>query len=241
MDVSEDELQSLYTWVDEIPLSRPKRNIARDFSDGVLVAEVVSHFFPKVVELHNYSSANSMQQKLYNWNTLNNKVFRKLGFRLPKEDQMQCANSVAGAIERVLKLLRIHIDQCQARGGLETATPTFSTLAASPPGGSPSGPPSAAAAAPPSPAGALRCELPAASAAMAPILSSYLSGSKAAGKAAAAAAAAEALAEKEQAIAEMREMNEILETKVRKLEQLVKLKDAKIHTLMAKLQAAGLL
>ena len=34
---------------------------------------------------------------------------------------------------------------------------------------------------------------------------------------------------------------QILETKVRKLEQLVKLKDAKIHTLMAKLQAAGLL
>jgi len=82
--------------VDEIPLSRPKRNIARDFSDGgdtsvacgpclhefdqwpcthaptictqtidlttslppfrpaVLFAEVVSHFFPKLVDLHNY-------------------------------------------------------------------------------------------------------------------------------------------------------------------------------------------
>ncbi len=59
MNVSEDELNGLYTWVscrqavcafcplcidgnpefastqvDEIPLSRPKRNIARDFSDG---------------------------------------------------------------------------------------------------------------------------------------------------------------------------------------------------------------
>ena len=34
------ELQRLYAWVDEIPLSRPKRNIARDFADGVLVAEV---------------------------------------------------------------------------------------------------------------------------------------------------------------------------------------------------------
>lgn len=39
MEVSEDELQDLYMWVDDIPLSRPKRNIARDFSDGVLVAE----------------------------------------------------------------------------------------------------------------------------------------------------------------------------------------------------------
>eukprot|EP00798_Chlamydomonas_sp_ICE-L_P011035 gene11035-18638_t len=32
----------------------------------------------------------------------------------------------------------------------------------------------------------------------------------------------------------------ILETKVRKLEQLVRLKDAKIQTLMAKLQASGM-
>lgn len=40
--LSNDDLTRLYTWVDEIKLSRPKRNIARDFSDGVLVAEVRS-------------------------------------------------------------------------------------------------------------------------------------------------------------------------------------------------------
>ena len=40
-------LYMLYAWVDEIPLSRPKRNIARDFSDGVLTAEIVAHYFPK--------------------------------------------------------------------------------------------------------------------------------------------------------------------------------------------------
>lgn len=32
--LTDDQLQQLYTWVDEIPLSRPKRNINRDFSDG---------------------------------------------------------------------------------------------------------------------------------------------------------------------------------------------------------------
>ena len=52
--LAEEELQVLYTWVDGIPLSRPKRNISRDFSDAVLLAEVVHHFFPKMVELHNY-------------------------------------------------------------------------------------------------------------------------------------------------------------------------------------------
>ena len=32
--MDEDELQLVYNWVDEIPLSRAKKNIARDFSDG---------------------------------------------------------------------------------------------------------------------------------------------------------------------------------------------------------------
>lgn len=64
--LSEDELSALYNWVDEIPLSRPKKNITRDFSDGVLVAETVHHFIPKLIEIHNYSQANSSGQKLYN-------------------------------------------------------------------------------------------------------------------------------------------------------------------------------
>jgi hypothetical protein len=38
---------------------------------AVLMAEVVHHYFPKLVELHNYSSANSHKQKMYNWATLN--------------------------------------------------------------------------------------------------------------------------------------------------------------------------
>lgn len=59
--LTEDELNEIYSWVDSIPLSRPKKNIARDFSDGVLVAEVVTHAIPRLVELHNYSAANSVK------------------------------------------------------------------------------------------------------------------------------------------------------------------------------------
>lgn len=32
-DLSEEH-QALYTWIDEIPLSRQKKHVARDFSDG---------------------------------------------------------------------------------------------------------------------------------------------------------------------------------------------------------------
>ena len=33
-DLDEDALEEIYSWIDKIPLSRPKKNIARDFSDG---------------------------------------------------------------------------------------------------------------------------------------------------------------------------------------------------------------
>ena len=72
-DLSEEELQELYAWIDEIPLTRQKKNITRDFSDGVLTAEVVHNFLPKYVDLHNYSPANANQQKIENWRTLNSK------------------------------------------------------------------------------------------------------------------------------------------------------------------------
>lgn len=41
----------------------------------VLVAEIVAHFLPKMVELHNYASASSQAQKLTNWDTLNSECY----------------------------------------------------------------------------------------------------------------------------------------------------------------------
>ena len=72
--MSDENLQEIYTWVDSVHLSRPKRNITRDFSDGVMMAEILHHYFPKDVDIKNYSAANSVRQKLYNWQTLINKV-----------------------------------------------------------------------------------------------------------------------------------------------------------------------
>jgi hypothetical protein len=32
--IGDDYVLQIYTWLDKIPFSRPKRNVARDFSDG---------------------------------------------------------------------------------------------------------------------------------------------------------------------------------------------------------------
>jgi hypothetical protein len=61
------------------------------------------------------SSANGMQQKLYNWNTLNQKVFKRMGFQLSKQECEAIANCKPGAVERVLKLVQNQIMLHQGR------------------------------------------------------------------------------------------------------------------------------
>ncbi|XP_078312961.1 sperm flagellar protein 1-like isoform X8 [Crassostrea virginica] len=116
------ELENLYQWIDRIPLSRPKKNIGKDFSDGVLLAEIVHHYFPKTVELHNYSPAAATKQKMENWYLLNRRVLRKLDLDLSDEVIRALANCKPKVVEKVLMLLRLQIDknlQRQGRSRLE--------------------------------------------------------------------------------------------------------------------------
>ncbi|XP_053429885.1 sperm flagellar protein 1 isoform X3 [Nycticebus coucang] len=113
--VDEEALHQLYLWVDNIPLSRPKRNLSRDFSDGVLVAEVIKFYFPKMVEMHNYVPANSLQQKLSNWSHLNRKVLNKLNFSVPEDVMRKIAQCAPGVVELVLIPLRQRLEERQKR------------------------------------------------------------------------------------------------------------------------------
>lgn len=113
--LDEQELESLYAWVDSIPLSRPKRNISRDFSDGVCVAEVIKHFFPNdgLVDLHNYTMANNTQKKKENWYLLNRKVFSKMNFELAEEVIEDLVGCKPGMIEKVLLMLQVKIRRAE--------------------------------------------------------------------------------------------------------------------------------
>ena len=102
-DVEEDNtLMYIYEWVDSVPLSRQKKNIARDFNDGVLLAEMIKYHYPKLVDLHNYPSSSSTEMKMSNWNTLNHKVLKKIGLKITKDEINNVVNSKAGAIELLL-------------------------------------------------------------------------------------------------------------------------------------------
>ena len=64
----------MLNWVDSYALSKPKKNLARDFSDGILLAEILKYYFPQWIQLHNYTTANSSSSKYINWKTLNGKM-----------------------------------------------------------------------------------------------------------------------------------------------------------------------
>lgn len=84
--MNEQQLQEVYEMVDNITFSRNKRNINRDFSDGLMMAELIHHYNPKIVSVHNYPPSGSVQKKIENWKTLNSKVLKKIGITLSKEE-----------------------------------------------------------------------------------------------------------------------------------------------------------
>ncbi|XP_007935066.1 sperm flagellar protein 1-like [Orycteropus afer afer] len=104
-------LRGLYAWLDRLPLSRPKRHLARDFSDGVRLAEIVKHFRPQLVDLHNYVPSCNTDQKLSNWSTLNRKVFHKLRFCVSEADIRKVVANTPGAVEPILCTLRAKVEE----------------------------------------------------------------------------------------------------------------------------------
>lgn len=102
--MSNDEINQ---WIDSLPLSRKRKNLARDFSDACLMAEVIHVFQPKMVDLHNYETALRVDTKAYNWNTLNQKAFKKLGIPLDQQTVQGLANAKPGYIEKVLAQAKI--------------------------------------------------------------------------------------------------------------------------------------
>ena len=47
--MDDDTLQKLYEWIDSVPTNRPSRSLERDFSDATRMAELIHHFYPKLV------------------------------------------------------------------------------------------------------------------------------------------------------------------------------------------------
>ncbi|KAK3921396.1 Sperm flagellar protein 1 [Frankliniella fusca] len=105
----------LCSWLDQISFSRPRKNIPRDFADGVMMAELVKFFYPKMVELHNYTPANCFLHKMNNWHTLSRKVLSKLGIKISKEQIEQIASASPNGIISVLSSFKDKVVAAQEK------------------------------------------------------------------------------------------------------------------------------
>lgn len=126
----------------------------------MLFAEVIHHYFPKMVELHNYSNSSSVRQKLYNWGTLNGKleaapwrgilltppplaakVLKRLKFQITKDEMEDVVNCVPGVVEVMLMRLQSKMAEYrQRKAARRTASASGSAGGAASTGGSARGP-----------------------------------------------------------------------------------------------------
>lgn len=107
----------ILAWLDTVPLSRPVRNLDTDFSDGILVAEIVAYFFPEYVDLDMFHIAKNMSQRTKNWRLLNSDVLPKLSLHAPGTVVHDITNGDNRAVELFLLHLREKLEENLIRTG----------------------------------------------------------------------------------------------------------------------------
>lgn len=116
------ELEAVLKWVDSFELSRGRKKLNRDFSDAVLLAEILKFEFPNLVELHNYAGCFCLQGKLQNWAMMNRKVLRKLELHLKSDEIEKLAKAETNYIEEFLFQVMHQIKLIKSRSSANSET-----------------------------------------------------------------------------------------------------------------------
>jgi hypothetical protein len=101
----------ILAWLDTIPLSRPVHNLESDFSDGILIAEIIDYFFPEYVELEMFRVARNMSQRTKNWRLLNSDILPKISLHAPGTVVHDITNGDHRAVKLFLLRLREKIEE----------------------------------------------------------------------------------------------------------------------------------
>ncbi|XP_041608911.1 spermatogenesis-associated protein 4 [Vulpes lagopus] len=76
--------RSVLRWLQGLDLTFFPRNVSRDFSNGFLIAEIFTAYYPRELKLSSFENGTSLKVKLDNWAQLEKFLARKK-FKLPKE------------------------------------------------------------------------------------------------------------------------------------------------------------
>ena len=70
--MTDEQIQEIYSYVDQVPMNRAKKNLNRDFADCSMMAEVIHYYllpsYRGFIEVHNYFRTSAVNEKRDNWN-----------------------------------------------------------------------------------------------------------------------------------------------------------------------------
>ncbi|XP_022109395.1 spermatogenesis-associated protein 4-like [Acanthaster planci] len=76
--------REVFKWLQSLDLTFPIRNVRRDLSNGYIVAEIFSWYFPQDIQMHNYDNCSGLPGKLGNWSQLKT-FFKRRNIEIPEE------------------------------------------------------------------------------------------------------------------------------------------------------------
>ncbi|XP_054886875.1 spermatogenesis-associated protein 4-like isoform X2 [Poeciliopsis prolifica] len=89
-------------WLQDLELSFHPNNLRRDLSNGYLVAEIFSHYYPHDISKYSFLNGVSFSSKQKNWSRIQ-KFLKKKNLELSKEAIYGCIHCEPGAAEALLQ------------------------------------------------------------------------------------------------------------------------------------------
>ena len=99
-----NDYYKIYNWVENFKFSRPKKNLTRDFSDGVCFVEIIKSISnPPIMDLHNVANTLNKQQKYVNWKEIQKKMNAKSLIKITDSDVQGVIEYRPYCIEQILE------------------------------------------------------------------------------------------------------------------------------------------
>lgn len=93
-------------WLQSLDLTFPVKNVRRDFSNGLLIAEIFFWYFQDDIQMHSYENGNSIENKLSNWSQLES-FFSKRNVNISRELIDGTIHCKPGAAEMLLQTIYV--------------------------------------------------------------------------------------------------------------------------------------